>query len=106
MWSVALMNIRRDVRRSAATLLAVATSVFGLLMFLGYVAFVERTLSAVVIYEHSNGHVQVYRRGGLVGVTAAPAQFSLAAADYARIARTAAALPGFLLATPQLEGNG
>lgn len=106
MWSVALINIRRDVRRTVATVLAVATSVFGLLMFLAYVAFVERTLSAVVIHEHGNGHVQVYRRGGLVGVTAAPARFSLSAADYGRITRVATSLPGLVLVTPQLEGSG
>jgi putative ABC transport system permease protein len=61
MWSLAFRNIWRDSRRSAVTMVSMGFGVLGVLLFLGYVQFIERTLSAVVIYRQGNGHIQVYK---------------------------------------------
>jgi putative ABC transport system permease protein len=45
MWPLALRNLLRDRRRTAATLAGVALGLFALLMFLGYVRFVGQALA-------------------------------------------------------------
>ncbi|MBI4508905.1 MAG: outer membrane lipoprotein-sorting protein [Deltaproteobacteria bacterium] len=106
MWSLAFRNIRRDKRRSVTTMLAVGCGVFGLLLFLGYVRFVESTLSAVVIYKQGHGHVQVYRKGAIERLSSEPSQYSLTSDQAKRIAEVTRSLPGAQLVTPQLEGVG
>jgi ABC-type lipoprotein release transport system permease subunit len=106
MWALALKNVYRDRRRSGATVGAFAAGMLGLVLFLGYVRFIESTLSDVVIYQQGNGHVVVYRHGGLTGLASQPAKFSIPAADYQRIRQSALALPGVVLVTPQMEGSG
>jgi|GEM_PF-341228 len=106
MWSMALRNLYRDRRRTLATVIAVAAGLFAVLMFLGYIRFVEGSLASVVIYRDANAHVQVYRKDGPEQLAATPAQYSLDIADQALIHRAAAELPHFLRASNQLVGVG
>jgi putative ABC transport system permease protein len=106
MWALAFKNVCRDRRRAGATVLAFAVGVLGLVLFLDYVRFIEATLSAVVVYQQSNGHVEIYRRGGLASLASEPSRFSIPWADYRRIHEAALSLPGAVLVTPQMEGVG
>lgn len=106
MWSLAFRNIWRDSRRSAVTMLSMALGAMGVLLFLGYVQFVERTLSAVVIYRQGNGHVQVYKKDALAHLATEPEKFSIDEKAQQRVREIASKLPGVMLVTPQMEGVG
>ncbi|WKT60917.1 outer membrane lipoprotein-sorting protein [Microbulbifer thermotolerans] len=106
MWSMAFRNLYRDRRRTLATIIAVSAGLFAVLMFLGYIRFVESSLASVVIYRDANAHVQVYRKDGPEQLAASPAQYSLDSAEQALIHRTAAELTHFVRASNQLMGVG
>lgn len=106
MWSLAFRNIRRDSRRSTVTMVSVGVGVLGVLLFLGYVQFVERTLSAVVIYRQGNGHVQVYKKDALAHLATRPEQFSIDVLAQQRVRAIADRIAGVALVTPQMEGVG
>ncbi|EAU64240.1 ABC efflux pump, inner membrane subunit, putative [Stigmatella aurantiaca DW4/3-1] len=88
------------------TMISVGFGALGVLLFLGYVQFIERTLSAVVIYRQGNGHVQVYKKDALTHLATEPEKFSIDAKAQQRIREVASGLQGVTLVTPQMEGVG
>ncbi|WP_226647153.1 outer membrane lipoprotein-sorting protein [Microbulbifer variabilis] len=106
MWSMAFRNLYRDRRRTIATVIAVAAGLFAVLLFLGYIRFVESSLASVVIYRDANAHVQVYRKDGPEQLAASPAQYSLNSEEQALIHKISADLPHFQRASNQLAGVG
>ena len=106
MWSMAFRNLYRDRRRTLATVVAVGAGLFAVLMFLGYIRFVESSLASIVIYRDANAHVQVYRTDGPEQLAATPAEYSLNRTDQALIHRLVAEQPHFVRASDQLVGVG
>lgn len=60
-WSLAFRNVWRNTRRTAATVMAVALSCAGLMLFGGYITWAH--LSAEMHTVTLSGHVQVFRKG-------------------------------------------
>lgn len=106
MWEMTLRNLYRDRRRTVATLIAVGTGLFAVLMFLGYIRFVEQSLASIVIHRDANAHVQVYVKDGPQQLAAFPARYSLSEEQQQMIRRTASQLPHFAAASSQLLGVG
>lgn len=106
MWAMALRNLRRDARRTLATVVAVGAGLLAVLLFLGYIRFVEGSLASVVIYRDANAHVQVYRRDGPEQLAATPAQYSLSVQEQQLVHRLAKDLPHFRRTSGQLVGVG
>jgi len=106
MWHLAMKNLLRDKRRTVVTVVAVCTSILGLNLFWSYVRFIESMMAAIVIYRQGNGHIQVYKKGGINSLYAAPEKYSLGPADQEIIRGAATGLSGTVLVTPQMEGVG
>ena len=77
MWVLAFRNLGRDRRRTVVTVLSIAIGLLAVLLFLGYVRFVDDALGSLVIYRDGNAHVQVYRKDGPEQLAAHPARYSL-----------------------------
>ncbi|RZT38618.1 outer membrane lipoprotein-sorting protein [Cupriavidus agavae] len=106
MLKLALNNLRRDRRRTVATMVALTSGLVAVLLFLAYMSFVEASMARVVIHAQGNGHVQVYRTGGQANLAAFPARYALDAADQARIRELVATVPGVRRAGADMTGVG
>lgn len=106
MWEMTFRNLYRDRRRTVATLIAVCTGLCAVLMFLGYIRFVEGALASIVIHRDANAHVQVYLKDGPQQLAALPARYSLTEDRQLLIQRRASQLPHFTAASSQLLGVG
>ncbi|OHX13427.1 hypothetical protein BI347_07800 [Chromobacterium sphagni] len=106
MWAMAFRNLYRDRRRTLATVVAVGVGLLAVLLFLGYIRFVEGSLASVVIYRDANAHVQVYRKDGPEQLAATPAQYSLDRTEQQMLHRLAQGLPHFRRVSDQLVGVG
>lgn len=106
MLKLALNNLRRDRRRTLATVVALTSGLVAVLLFLAYVSFVEASMAKVVIHAQGNGHVQVYRSGGQANLAAFPARYALDAADQTLIRSLVTAIPGVRRAGADMTGVG
>lgn len=106
MMALALNNLRRDRRRTVATMVALTSGLVAVLLFLAYVGFVEGALARVVIHAQGNGHVQVYRSRGQANLAAFPARYALDAEDQRQIAAQVAAIPGVRRVGADMTGVG
>lgn len=106
MFKLALNNLRRDRRRTLATVVALTSGLVAVLLFLAYVSFVEASMAKVVIHAQGNGHVQVYRSGGQANLAAFPARYALDTADQALIRSLMTAIPGVRRAGADMTGVG
>lgn len=106
MLKLALNNLRRDRRRTVATVVALTSGLMAVLLFLAYVGFVETSMAKVVIHAQGNGHVQVYRTGGQANLAAFPARYALEATDQTLIRSLVTTLPGVRRAGADMTGVG
>ncbi|OQS36176.1 hypothetical protein B0T39_17105 [Chromobacterium haemolyticum] len=106
MWGMAFRNLYRDRRRTLATVVAVGVGLLAVLLFLGYIRFVEGSLASVVIYREANAHVQIYRKDGPEQLAATPAQYSLDRAEQRMLHKQAQELAHFRRVSDQLVGVG
>lgn len=95
-WSLAARNVWRNTRRTSATLLAIALSCAGLMLFGGYIswAHLASEVHAVVL----SGHLQIFKRGFQEKGSGNPAGYTLA--NYDEIKRL---LLGDPVAGPKIE---
>ncbi|WP_166642224.1 outer membrane lipoprotein-sorting protein [Paludibacterium purpuratum] len=103
---MAFRNLYRDQRRTLATVVAVGAGLLAVLLFFGYIRFVEGSLASVVIYRDANAHVQVYRKDGPEQLAATPAQYSLDRQEQRTVHELAQSLPHFRRVSDQLVGVG
>ncbi|SEJ19747.1 outer membrane lipoprotein-sorting protein [Paraburkholderia diazotrophica] len=87
MLGLAAKNLRRDRRRTVATIVTMTVGMLAILVFLAWVEFVERSLAQVVIEDQANGHIQIYRKDGPINLSAFPAQYSISRDDQYLVSR-------------------
>lgn len=88
----ALKNLTRNPKRSLASVSAVATGFAGLVLLGGYIYRIERYLFVSHVYVNQQGHVTLFKKGGVERARARPARYSLTAKDQAAIASVLADL--------------
>jgi len=74
-WRLALRNLRRNRRRSLATGAAIVAGFVGLILLGGYLIRVEKTLRASSVYLNHQGHVSIYKIGGLENFSIQPSRY-------------------------------
>lgn len=77
LWKLALNNLFRNRRRTLATLFTVCFGYVGLLLLAGYINYTEKSIRALTVYVNHGGHISIYKKGGLDGFFAKPAQFQI-----------------------------
>jgi len=75
-WSLALRNVWRNTRRTTATVLAIALSCAGLMLFGGYISWAH--LASEVHAVMLSGHIQLFQQGFLDKGSGNPAAYALA----------------------------
>lgn len=75
-WALALRNVLRNKRRSVATVLAIALSCAGLMLFGGYVAWAHRANEALAV--QLTGHIQLFKEGYRAKGAGNPAAYAIA----------------------------
>jgi ABC-type lipoprotein release transport system permease subunit len=106
MFTLAVRNLWRDRRRTITTILALCAGMLALVLFLAYVEFVEESLAKVVIFAQGNGHVQVYRKGGIANLSAFPARYSIDASEQKMITDQARGISGVRRVGVDMSGVG
>ncbi|MDP1537168.1 MAG: ABC transporter permease [Burkholderiales bacterium] len=81
---LALRNVFRQKARSAATLIAIAVGVAGLILAGGFVQDIFIQLGEAIIHAHT-GHLQVTRQGYREGKTRAPEAYLIDAPDRLKV---------------------
>ena len=74
-FNLALRNIGRNRRRSAATIIAIALSCAGLALFGGYVSWTFRAVEEQTVGAY--GHIQIYKKGYYERGAGNPAAFAI-----------------------------
>jgi len=74
---LAWRNLRRNVRRSIATGMAIAAGFTAFMIAAGYAFRVERVLGAYTQYALHVGHLGIYKKKALEMYSIKPNQFSL-----------------------------
>ena len=74
-WSLAFRNVWRNTRRTIATILAIALSCAGLILFGGYVAWVH--FAAEVHAVSMSGHLKIFKEGFREKGSGNPAAYAL-----------------------------
>ncbi len=105
-WRLAFRNIWRNERRSLVTVLAIALSCSGLMLFGGYVSWAH--LASEVHTVWLSGHVQLFKDGYLEKGSGNPAAYAMANYDELRdlLAQDSVLGPRLELVTGQLLVNG
>lgn len=75
-WALALRNVLRNKRRSLATVLAIALSCAGLMLFGGYVAWAHRANEALAV--QLTGHIQLFKEGYRAKGAGNPSAYAIA----------------------------
>ncbi len=75
-WHLALRNVLRNKRRSLATVLAIALSCAGLMLFGGYVAWAHRANEALAV--QLTGHIQLFKEGYRAKGAGNPSAYAIA----------------------------
>lgn len=78
-WSLAFRNVWRNTRRSSATMIAIALSCAGLMLFGGYIYWAH--LAAEIHTVVLSGHLQVFKSGFKAKGSGNPAAYALANYD-------------------------
>lgn len=105
-WRIAVRNLRRNRRRSLATGLAIGLGFAGLSLLGGYAYRVERFLRTNSVYIQRQGHLTIYKTGGLGKAAAKPAAYSIPAADQEKLLALLAKEPRVELTARYLTGMG
>ncbi len=82
-WQLALRNVLRNKRRSLATVLAIALSCAGLMLFGGYVVWAHRANEALAV--QLTGHIQLFKEGYRAKGAGNPSVYAIA--DFENIRR-------------------
>ena len=93
--TLAVRNLWKNRRRSAATLLAVAVGFAAVNLFAGYIHVVYESLRTSAIRNDGLGHVTIAKRGFFARGSLDPERYVFSAAELARL--------DALLRTPQVE---
>ncbi|MBL9145769.1 MAG: ABC transporter permease [Verrucomicrobiaceae bacterium] len=78
-WSLAFRNVWRNARRSVSTMLAIALSCAGLMLFGGYITWAH--LAAEVHAVVLSGHLQIFKAGYQAKGSGNPAAYALTGYD-------------------------
>ncbi len=108
---LALRNLLRNRRRTAATALATAVGFAGMVVLGGYAIRIETFLRTNSVYLQRLGHLTVHRAGAAEKAVVRPSKYGLAPDEQARIRERLAARPevdfvAASLSTMGLAGNG
>jgi putative ABC transport system permease protein len=103
---LALLNIRRNRRRSLMTLAAIGVGFAALGLFRGYTHNTYAGLRESAIRGEGLGHLTIYKRGWLKMGRQAPGEHMFSAMETRRIIDLVEAEAGVLLATPRLYISG
>ena len=90
LWRIAFRNLRRNARRNLFIGCAIGCSFAGILLFCGYVVFVEKNLRNQTVYLQQTGHIGVARKGAMITQLDTPSE-ALLTQEEQRIIRSAAA---------------
>ncbi len=103
---LALRNVFRNGRRSAATVAAIAVGLVAVNLFGGYIADVYRSLQIQAVAGERLGHLTVYKKGMLTLGKLKPQKYMFNADESARLLQAVRALPGVKLVSPRLSVSG
>lgn len=103
---LALRNLWKNRRRSAATLLAIATGFAAISLFNGYIANVYRGMANASIHGEGLGHLSIAKRGYFESGTLNPEQYQFRAAELDRLQTLLRATPGVKVVSPRLSASG
>ena len=103
---LAVRNITRNKRRSAATLLAIGIGFAAITLFYGYTSNVYRSLRMSAIQGEGLGHLTIYKQGWLEKGKLDPERYMFSQAEIEKITRLAEEDKNVVLATPQIEVSG
>ncbi len=78
-WSLALRNVWRNTRRTTATMMAIALSCAGLMLFGGYISWAH--LASEVHTVMLSGHLQLFKEGFLDKGSGNPSAYAMANYD-------------------------
>lgn len=78
---MALRNLRRNLRRSLSTGLAMTAGFVGLILLSAYILRVQRGLEASTVYLNFKGHVSIFKKDSLDRFSTKPAKFILTSKD-------------------------
>lgn len=104
--TIALRNLLKNRRRSAATLAAIALGYAALNLFGGFTAYMYTGNREVAIYALCRGHLTVTRPGFWEQGQLKPERYLLSPEQIAAIGDIVRRLPGVVLVTPQLRVRG
>lgn len=82
-WKLAFRNLRRNLRRTVSTGLALTVAYVGLAVLGGHVLNVDRSVKVLTIYGNKFGHVAIYKKGGIDNFEIRPDIYELTASDLA-----------------------
>jgi putative ABC transport system permease protein len=103
---IAYRNVKRNRRRSLATIAAISVGFAALTLFCGYTKSVYRALRTAAIVKEGLGHLTIYKEGWLARGSLEPRKYMLTRAEVDTITRVARAEPGVVLVSPKLNLAG
>lgn len=110
-WRIAIRNLGRNRRRNLSTGLAIALGYAAVVLLGGYATHIEALLRTTSVYLQHQGHVAVFKPGGLQRAAAKPSGYSFTAEEQRTIAAALEGDPrvelsGRYLRSGGLAGNG
>lgn len=105
-FALAFRNLLRNARRSITTIAAVALGYAAVNIMGGFAAYLFLSIREAYIYDQTNGHVQVWKRGARLFGGSDPGASLLSAGEFAEIKAFAADDPRVVLAAGMLEVKG
>ena len=108
---LAWRNLRRNIRRSLATGMAIAAGFTAFMIAAGFAFRIERVLSAYTHYSLHVGHIGIYKKNALEMFNIKPPQYSLTLAEQEAVssalqAQSNVEMSGRYLVGQGLVGNG
>jgi putative ABC transport system permease protein len=103
---LAMRNIKRNKRRSAATLCAIGVGFAAITLFYGYMSDIYRGLRLSAIQGEGLGHLTIYKKGWLDKGKLDPQRYMFSEAEMQKVIRLTEEEKSVILATPQIQVNG
>jgi putative ABC transport system permease protein len=103
---LAWRNLRRNIRRSIATGMAIAAGFTAFMIAAGYAFRVERVLASYTHYALRVGHIGIYKKNALEMYGIKPSQFSLTTSEQTAVESALSAISNIEMSGKYLVGQG
>ena len=104
--NLAWRNLRRNVRRSLATGMAIAAGFTAFMLAAGYAYRVQKVLSNYTIYALHVGHIGIYKKDALEMFSIRPAKYALGPAEQKAITDAMSGIDNIEMSGRYLTGQG